>query len=42
MIAVSERAEYLAALDEANAGKLDRFAKFVLHSIEQSIRRYLI
>jgi Fic family protein len=42
IISVSERAEYLAALDEANTGKVERFAKFILHSIEQSLRRYLI
>jgi Fic family protein len=42
MIAVAERAEYLAALDEANTGKTERFARFVIHSIERSMRRYLI
>lgn len=41
IISVSERAEYLAALDEANTGRIERFASFVLHSIEQSLRRYL-
>jgi Fic family protein len=41
MISVSERAEYLAALDEANTGKTERFARFVLHSIGQSIQRHI-
>jgi Fic family protein len=42
MISVSDRAEYLAALDEANHGKLERFASFVVQSAAQSLRRYLI
>ncbi len=41
MISVSQRAEYLAALDDANAGRIERFARFIVHSIEQSLRRYL-
>jgi hypothetical protein len=35
LICVSERPEYLAALDEANLGKTERFARFILNSIER-------
>lgn len=41
IIDVAERAEYLAALEEANAGRCARFAAFVLHAIESSIRRLI-
>jgi Fic family protein len=41
IIDVAERAEYLAALEEANAGRCERFATFVLHSIERSIWRLI-
>ncbi len=40
-IEVGERAEYLAALEEANAGRCEPFAAFVLRSIERSIRRLI-
>jgi len=42
MIAVADRAEYLAALDSANTGKNERFAEFIAGSIKRSISRYLI
>jgi hypothetical protein len=38
---VRERAEYLAALEEANDGQCRRFAAFVLKSIERSIQRLI-
>ena len=41
IIDVAERAEYLSALEEANAGRCARFAAFVLHSVERSIRRLI-
>lgn len=41
IIEVGERAEYLAALEEANAGRCAPFAAFVLRSIERSIRRLI-
>ncbi len=41
IIEVGERAEYLLALEDANAGRCERFAVFVLHSIERSIRRLI-
>ena len=41
IIEVGERAEYLSALEEANAGRCERFAAFVLHSVERSIRRLI-
>jgi Fic family protein len=41
IIEVEERAEYRAALEEANAGRCERFAAFVLRSTEQSIRRLI-
>jgi Fic family protein len=41
IIEVGERAEYLSALEEANAGRCERFATFVLRSIERSIRRLI-
>jgi Fic family protein len=39
IIDVGERAEYLAALEEANAGRCERFAAFILDSVERSIQR---
>lgn len=41
IIVVEHRAEYLAALEEANAGNAERFAAFVLGSVEASIRRLI-
>jgi Fic family protein len=41
IIDVGQRAEYLAALEEANAGRCERFAAFVLGGIERSIRRLI-
>jgi Fic family protein len=41
IIEVGERAEYLSALEEANAGRCERFAAFVLYSVERSIRRLI-
>ncbi len=41
IIEVGERAEYLSALEEANAGRCERFATFVLRSVERSIRRLI-
>jgi Fic family protein len=39
IIEVDERAEYLSALEEANAGRCERFAAFVLRSVARSIRK---
>ncbi|MBL8964541.1 MAG: Fic family protein [Phycisphaeraceae bacterium] len=39
IIEVEKRAEYLAALEEANGGKCERFASFVLQSVGSSIER---
>lgn len=39
IIEVGERAEYLSALEEANAGRCERFAAFVLRSVARSIRK---
>lgn len=41
IIEVERRAEYLAALEEANAGRCERFALFTLESTERSIRRLI-
>ena len=41
IIEVGERADYLSALEEANAGRPQRFAAFVLHCIERSIQRLI-
>jgi len=41
IIDVAERAGYLAALDEANSGKCQRFAAFVVHSAIKSVERAL-
>lgn len=41
IIEVERRAEYLAALEEANSGRCERFAAFVLTSVESSIRRLI-
>lgn len=41
IIDVGERAEYLTALEEANAGQCRRFAVFVLRSVERSISRLI-
>jgi hypothetical protein len=37
IIEVEDRAEYLAALEEANAGRCERFAAFILRSTTRSI-----
>jgi Fic family protein len=39
VIEVTRRGEYLAALDHANAGRLEPFATFVAESVERSIAR---
>jgi Fic family protein len=39
IIDVAERAEYLEALDEANAGRPERFTLFVASSVERSTRK---
>jgi Fic family protein len=39
IIDVNRRGEYLTALDEANAGKPARFARFIAQCVEASIRR---
>jgi Fic family protein len=41
IIDVGERAEYLAALEDANDGHCNCFASFVLKSIERSIQRLI-
>lgn len=41
IIEVRDRAEYLAALEEANGGRCLRFAAFVLRSVERSIQRLI-
>jgi Fic family protein len=41
IIEVEKRAEYLTALEEANAGCCERFAAFVLQSTERSIHRLI-
>ena len=41
IIEVEKRAEYLTALEEANAGRCERFAAFVLQSTERSIQRLI-
>ena len=41
IIEVEKRAEYLTALEEANAGRCERFATFVLQSTERSIQRLI-
>ncbi len=41
IIEVGERAEYLSALEEANAGRCQQFAAFVLKSVERSIQRLI-
>lgn len=41
IIEVAERAEYLWALEEANAGRCEPFAAFVLRSVERSIRKLI-
>lgn len=41
IIDVAQRGEYLAALDEANTGRWERFALFVARSVELSINRFL-
>ncbi len=42
IIDVSQRAEYLAALDEANSGRWERFGLCVARSVERSIERVLV
>lgn len=39
IIEVEDRVEYLTALEEANAGRCERFAAFILRSVARSIRR---
>lgn len=41
IIEVEKRGEYLAALEEANGGKCERFAAFVLESTARSIERLI-
>lgn len=41
IIEVERRGEYLAALEEANQGKCEPFATFVLESVERSTRRLI-
>ena len=41
VIDVAERSEYLAARDEANSGRWERFALFVAGSVERSIQKLL-
>jgi Fic family protein len=41
VIEVGERAEYLVALEEANAGRSGPFASFVLRGVARSIRRLI-
>lgn len=41
IIEVGERAEYLSALEESNAGRCRPFAAFVLRSVERSIQRLI-
>jgi Fic family protein len=41
IIEVGDRAEYLSALEKANAGRCDPFAVFVLRSVERSIARLI-
>jgi Fic family protein len=40
-VPVERRAEYLAALEEANAGRCGPFAGFIVRCVEESIRRLL-
>jgi Fic family protein len=39
IIDVPERSEYLASLEEANAGRCELFSAFILHSIVNSVRK---
>lgn len=41
IIEVERRGEYLAALEEANEGRCERFATFVIESAERSIERLI-
>jgi Fic family protein len=41
IIEVEKRAEYLTALEEANAGRCERFATFVLQCTERSIQKLI-
>jgi len=41
IIEVERRGEYLAALEEANAGRCDPFARFVIECVVHSIRRLI-
>jgi Fic family protein len=41
IIEVGERAEYLSALEEANDGRSQRFAAFILRSVERSIQKLI-
>lgn len=40
IIEVETRGEYLAALEEANAGRCEKFAEFVIRNSEPSIGRF--
>lgn len=39
IIDVADRAEYMASLDEANAGRIERFTSVIIRSIQHSLRR---
>lgn len=39
IVEMGERAEYLSAIEEANAGRRKPFAAFILRNIVRSIRR---
>ncbi len=41
IIEVGDRAEYLSALEEADLGRCERFAAFVLRSVTRSIRKLI-
>lgn len=41
IIEVERRAEYLDALEEANVGQCERFAAFILQSVERSVQRLI-
>lgn len=41
ILEVERRGEYLAALEEANAGRVERFARFVIDAAVRSIRRVI-
>ena len=41
IIRVTERGEYLSALDEANHGRIEPFARFVIHSLMRSTEQII-